>query len=52
MEQKFIISSRDLLKVNDEVALHNEIGNFVYLTKDLESKIRGDYNKKIKILKL
>lgn len=48
VEQKFTISSRDVLKVNDEVALHNEIGNFVYLTKDLESKIRGDYNKKNK----
>jgi len=48
VEQKFTISSRDLLNVNDEVALHNEIGNFVYLTKDLESKIRGDYNKKNK----
>lgn len=48
VEQKFTISSRDLLKVNDEVALHNEIGNFVYLTKDLESKIRGDYKSKNK----
>ena len=48
VEQKFTISSRDLLKVNDEVALHNEIGSFVYLTKDLESKIRGDYNSKNK----
>lgn len=48
VEQKFTISSRDFLKVNDEVALHNEIGNFVYLPKDVESKIRGDYNSKKK----
>jgi POT family proton-dependent oligopeptide transporter len=48
VEQKFTISSRDLLKVNDEVALHNEIGSFVYLTRDLESKIRDDYKSKMK----
>lgn len=48
VDQTFTISSRDLLKVNDKVALHNEIGNFVYLTKDLETKIRDDYKKATK----
>lgn len=54
VDQRFTISSRDLLNVNDKVALHNEIGNFVYLTKDLEAKIRNDYkgvNKDSQIIK-
>lgn len=43
VDQKVTISSRDVLALNSEVALHNEIGDLVYLDKDLESKIRGDY---------
>ncbi len=48
------ISSTDVLKVGDKVALHNEIGSMVYLTKDNESKIQSDYqsqNKPSQIVK-
>lgn len=45
VDKMVTISSKDVLKVHDKVALHNEIGNFVYLTKDLETKIRNDYQK-------
>ena len=48
VEQTLTISSTDLLTVKDDVALHNEIGSFVYLTKDLENKIRTDYKSKNK----
>lgn len=48
VEQTLTISSTDLLTVKDEVALHNEIGSFVYLTKDSENKIRTDYKSKNK----
>lgn len=43
VDQTVTISSQEILKINDKVALHNEIGNFVYLTKGLETKIRNDY---------
>lgn len=43
VDQTVTISSQEMLKINDKVALHNEIGNFVYLTKGLETKIRNDY---------
>lgn len=48
VDKTVTISSKELLQVNDKVALHNEIGNFVYLTKDLEAKIRNDYKKATK----
>ena len=48
VDQTVTISSKDVLKVNDKVALHSEIGNFVYLTKGLETKIRDDYKKATK----
>ena len=48
VDKTVTISSKELLKVNDKIALHNEIGNFVYLTKDLEAKIRNDYKKATK----
>ncbi|OJX50947.1 MAG: MFS transporter [Flavobacterium sp. 38-13] len=48
VDQTVTISSQEVLKVNDKVALHSEIGNFVYLTKGLETKIRDDYKKATK----
>ncbi|WP_447635887.1 peptide MFS transporter [Flavobacterium microcysteis] len=48
VDQTVTISSKDVLKVSDKVALHSEIGNFVYLTKNLETKIRDDYKKATK----
>lgn len=48
VDQTVTISSKDVLKVSDKVALHSEIGNFVYLTKGLETKIRDDYKKATK----
>lgn len=48
VDQTVTISSKDILKVSDKVALHSEIGNFVYLTKGLETKIRDDYKKATK----
>lgn len=52
VDQTVTISSKDALKVNDKVVLHNEIGNFVYLTKDLETKIRNDYKNATKDSKI
>ncbi|MEZ0006030.1 POT family proton-dependent oligopeptide transporter [Flavobacterium sp. 28YEA47A] len=52
VDQTVTISSKDALKVNDKVVLHNEIGNFVYLTKDLETKIRNDYKSATKDSKI
>lgn len=47
VEDKVIaISSTDLLKVGDDVAIHNEIGNFVYLAKDAQTRITADYKAK------
>jgi len=48
VDQTVTISSQEVLKVSDKVALHSEIGNFVYLTKNLETKIRDDYKKATK----
>jgi POT family proton-dependent oligopeptide transporter len=52
VDQTVTISSKDALKVNDKVVLHNEIGNFVYLTKGLETKIRNDYKNATKDSKI
>lgn len=44
VEDQFVdVSSRDILKVGDKVAVHSEIGSLVYLTKDSEAKITADY---------
>ena len=44
VEDQFVdVSSRDILKIGDNVAVHSEIGSLVYLTKDSETKIAEGY---------
>ncbi|WP_330442568.1 peptide MFS transporter [Flavobacterium sp. C4GT6] len=39
------LSDQEIKRVNDKVTLHSEIGKMMYLTKEKEDKIRGDYKK-------
>ena len=43
VDQMIDISSRDQLQPGDKVAVHSEIGNLVYLTKESQAKIADSY---------
>lgn len=45
VDQKETILSTTKLEIGDEVALHNEIGKYMFVDKATENSIRGDYMK-------
>src|SRR5690554_1246688 len=41
--QKLRVSTSQPLDVNQEIAVHEELGKYIYLDKNLESKVTADY---------
>lgn len=46
--QKLVFSTSEPLEANQQIAVHKELGKYIYLDSDLESKVTADYQKENK----